>query len=213
MFLDRTDAGQKLARALTAYKGQPVVVYALPRGGVVPGVEVARYLEAPLDLIVIRKIGHPLQPEYAIAAVAEDGYMVGNPDEIAALDQRWLDRATAAQLREAQRRRRVFLQGRRPVAVAGKIAIIVDDGLATGLTMLAAIREIRKRGPRKVVVAVPVAAAETAARLRDEVDDLVILYVPEGLFGAISVFYQQFEQVSDDEVIALMKLAAPVETA
>jgi predicted phosphoribosyltransferase len=213
MFLDRTDAGQKLARALTEYKGQPVVVYALPRGGVVPGVEVARYLEAPLDLIVIRKIGHPLQPEYAIAAVAEDGYMVGNPDEIAALDQRWLDRATAAQLREAQRRRRVFLQGRRPVAVAGKIAIIVDDGLATGLTMLAAIREIRKRGPRKVVVAVPVAAAETAARLRDEVDDLVILYVPEGLFGAISVFYQQFEQVSDDEVIALMKLAAPVETA
>jgi predicted phosphoribosyltransferase len=213
MFLDRTDAGQKLARALTEYKGQPVVVYALPRGGVVPGVEVARYLEAPLDLIVIRKIGHPLQPEYAIAAVAEDGYMVGNPDEIAALDQRWLDRATAAQLREAQRRRRVFLQGRSPVAVAGKIAIIVDDGLATGLTMLAAIREIRKRGPRKVVVAVPVAAAETAARLRDEVDDLVILYVPEGLFGAISVFYQQFEQVSDDEVIALMKLAAPVETA
>ena len=209
MFRDRTDAGKKLAQALMAYRGQSIVVYALPRGGVVLGVEVARSLEAPLDLIVVRKIGHPLHPEYAIGAVAEDGYVVTNPHEISALDERWFDWATAGELKEARRRRMLFLQGRRPVAVRGKIAIIVDDGLATGLTMLAAIHEIRKRGPQKVVVAVPVAAAETADKLRPEVDDLVVLHIPEWL-GAIGAFYQHFEQVSDDEVVALMKSGASV---
>jgi predicted phosphoribosyltransferase len=211
MFLDRIDAGKKLAQALLIYKGQPLVVYALPRGGVVLGVEVARALEAPLDLIVVRKIGHPLQPEYAIGAVAEDGYIVTNPDEIGHLDKRWLDRATAAELQEAQRRRRVFLQGRAPVEVKDKIAIIVDDGLATGLSMSAAIHEIRGRGPQRVVVAVPVAAAETVEKLKPDVDDLVVLYVPEW-FGAVGAFYQHFDQVSDEEVVALMKVMAPVGT-
>lgn len=210
MFVDRTDAGKRLAEALIAYKGQPVVVYALPRGGVVLGVEVARFLDAPLDLIVVRKIGHPLQPEYAIGAVAEDGYVISNPNEIARLDKDWFDGAAAAEQQEAQRRRRLFLQGRPPVAVKDKIAIIVDDGLATGLTMLAAIHETRKRGPRKVVVAVPVAAAETADKLRPEVDELVVLYIPEWL-GAIGAFYARFNQVSDDEVVALLKSQTRVE--
>jgi predicted phosphoribosyltransferase len=208
MFVDRVDAGKKLAEALMGYKGQPVVVYGLPRGGVVLAVEVARALEAPLDLIVVRKIGHPLQPEYAIGAVAEDGYVVTNPDEVATLDKRWLDVATAAQLKEAQRRRSVFLQGQRPVAIKDKVAIIVDDGLATGLSMSAAIHEIRGRGPRKLVVAVPVAAAETVDRLRPEVDDLVVLYIPEW-FGAVGAFYQSFDQVSDEEVVELMKPMVP----
>jgi predicted phosphoribosyltransferase len=210
MFLDRVDAGKKVAEALIAYKGQPLVVYALPRGGVVLGVEVAHTLEAPLDLIVVRKIGHPFQPEYAIGAVAEDGYVVTNPDEVAALDKRWLDRATAVELKEAQRRRELFLQGRTPIAVKDKIAIIVDDGLATGLSMSAAIHEIRGRGPQKVVVAVPVAAAETVDKLRPEVDDLVVLYIP-AWFGAVGAFYQRFDQVSDEEVVALMKFMAPVD--
>src|SRR6516164_232593 len=117
MFVDRIDAGKKLARALIAYKGLPVVVYALPRGGVVLGVEVARFLEAPLDLIVVRKIGHPFQPEYAIGAVAEDGYVVSNPEEVAALDKAWFDGATEIGLREAKRRRALFLQGKQPVEV------------------------------------------------------------------------------------------------
>ena len=211
MFWDRIDAGKQLARALIPYQGQPVVVYALPRGGVVLGVEIARSLGAPLDLIVVRKIGHPMQPEYAIGAVAEDGYVVMNPDEAADLDQRWLDHAIAAELKEARRRRTLFLQGRSPVAVKDKIAIIVDDGLATGLTMLAAIHEIRKRRPQEVVVAVPVAAAETARKLRFEVDNLVVLHIPEQL-RAIGAFYQRFDQVSDDEVVALMDFAAPVKT-
>jgi predicted phosphoribosyltransferase len=210
MFLDRADAGKQLAEALIRYKGTPVVVYALPRGGVVLGIEVAHALEAPLDLIVVRKIGHPLQPEYAIGAVAEDGYVVMNPDEVAEIDGRWLDRAIAAERKEAQRRRRLFLQGRNPVEVKGKIAIIVDDGLATGLTMSAAIHEIRGREPRKLVVAVPVAARQTLAKLRPEVDDFVVLSVP-AWFGAVGAFYQRFDQVSDEEVIALMKLVTPVE--
>jgi putative phosphoribosyl transferase len=205
MFLDRTDAGRQLAKALAAYKEMAIVVYALPRGGVVLGVEVARFLEAPLDLIVVRKIGHPIQPEYAIGAVAEDGYVVTNPEETAVLDRRWLERATAAELKEAQRRRALFLQGRRPVPVTGKTAVIIDDGLATGLTMLAAIHEIRQRRPEKIIVAVPVAAADTVEKLRPEVDDLVVLHVPEGWFGAIGAFYRDFDQVSDEEVIALMK--------
>lgn len=211
MFLDRVDAGNKLAEALFTYKGQPVVVYAIPRGGVVLGVEVARALEAPLDLIVVRKIGHPLQPEYAIGAVAEDGYVVTNSEETARLNKHWLDRATAAELHEAQRRRRLFLQDRTPVDVKNKIAIIVDDGLATGLSMTAAIHEIRRRGPRKVVVAVPVASAEALNKLKPDVDDFVVLYIPEW-FGAVGAFYRFFDQVSNEEVVALMKFVAPAGT-
>src|ERR1700731_1223173 len=116
MFVDRTDAGKKLAQTLIAYKGRPVVVYALPRGGVVLGVEVARVLDAPLDLIVVRKIGHPLSPEYAIGAVAEDGYVLTNPAEMAALDERWIECAAAAELQEARRRRALFMRGRSPAA-------------------------------------------------------------------------------------------------
>jgi predicted phosphoribosyltransferase len=211
MFRDRADAGKKLAQALFTYKGQPLLVYALPRGGVVLGVEVARELEAPLDLIVVRKIGHPLQPEYAIGAVAEDGYVVMNPDEAARLDKHWLDRETAAQLKEAQRQRTLFLPGRAPVEVKDKISIIVDDGLATGLSMSAAIHEIRGRAPLKIVVAVPVAAAETVDKLRPEVDDVVVLHIPEW-FAAVSAFYQRFDQVSDEEVVTLMRLMAPAGT-
>ena len=211
MFLDRVDAGKKLSRALFTYKSRPVVVYALPRGGVVLGVEVARGLEAPLDLIVVRKIGHPSQPEYAIGAVAEDGYVVTNPYEVARLDKWWLDRAIAEEVKEAQRRRRLFLQDRAPIDVKDRIAIIVDDGLATGLSMMAAIYQIRRRGPHKVVVAVPVAAAETVERLKSEVDDLVVLYIPDW-FGAVGAFYQRFDQVTDEEVVALMKFMAPIAT-
>jgi predicted phosphoribosyltransferase len=161
-----------------------------------------------LDLIVVRKIGHPLSPEYAIGAVAEDGDVVIRPAETATLDPRWIERAAAAELTEARRRRTLFLRGRRPVSVKGKIAIIVDDGLATGLTMQAAIHEIRKRAPAKVVVAVPVGAAEAVNDIRPEVDDLIVLHTP-GWFRAIGAFYQQFDQVSDDEVLAVMSSMAP----
>ena len=207
MFPDRTAAGKMLARALAAYRERPVVVYALPRGGVVLGVEVARFLAAPLDLIVVRKIGHPLEPEYAIGAVAEDGYVIRNPKEAATWDTAWINNAINEALQEARRRRELFLGNRKPVPVENKIAIIVDDGLATGFTMLAAIQEIRKRHPQMVVVAVPVAAPEIADKVRSEVDDLVVLHVPQWL-GAIGAFYDEFDQVSDDEVIALMNASS-----
>ena len=192
------------------YKGQPVAVYALPRGGVLLGVEIARALDAPLDLIVVRKIGHPYSPEYAIGAVAEDGFVIMNPEEAATLDQAWTSRAAAAELKEAQRRRELFMGGRRAVPANDKIAIIVDDGLATGLTMQAAIHEIRKRSPRQIVVAVPVAARTTVEKLRPEVDELVVLYIPRGFFGAIGAFYESFAQISDEEVVALLNSTTQV---
>jgi predicted phosphoribosyltransferase len=211
MFLDRADAGRKLAHALGRYHGRATVVYALPRGGVVTGREVARALKAPLDLIVVRKIGHPRNPEYAVGAVAEDGYVIGNPHEISELDQEWFNKAAAAELREVNRRRSLFLQGRPTIPVKDKTAIIVDDGLATGLTMKAAIHAIRQRGPKEIVVAVPVGAAETAEELRSQVDDLVILYIPEGGFGAVGYFYRFFDQVSDEEVVDLMSSASNID--
>jgi putative phosphoribosyl transferase len=212
MFRDRREAGRQLAQAFACYRHQPVVVYALPRGSVVPAFEIARFLKAPMDLLVVRKIGHPASPEYAIGAVAEDGYLVTNPNETSSLDQDWLRDAATAEWREAQRRRKLFLGERDPLPAAGKTAIIVDDGLATGLTMQAAIHEVQNRHPRKVVVAVPVGAAETVAAIRSEVDDLVVLHVPHGIFGAIGSYYRNFEQLRDEEVVALMESVEALRT-
>jgi predicted phosphoribosyltransferase len=179
------------------------VVFALPRGGVILGFEVARELRLPLDLIVVRKIGHPASPEYAIGAVTEEGDMVLNPEETRMLDPEWIAEAARAEFREARRRRALFLGGRSPIPVTGKTAIVVDDGLATGFTMEAAVRQLRKRHPGKVIVAVPVAAAETVLRFRSKADDVVSLHTPEE-FAAVGAFYQNFDQVSDDEVVALL---------
>ena len=204
MFLDRKDAGRKLAEALLHYKRQPAVVYALPRGGVAVAAEVAEALELPLDLIIVRKIGHPQSREYAIGAVTEDGDLVSNPQETLQLDPDWIASAAAEQMAEAQRRRSLYLKDRNPIDVRDKTAIIVDDGLATGYTMEAAMSQLRKRHPRKIVVAVPVAAPDTANRIRDEVDELVVIDVPRGWFGAIGAYYRNFDQVRDEEVVALM---------
>jgi predicted phosphoribosyltransferase len=207
VFKDRIDAGRKLAKALTSLKGQEAVVYALPRGGVVLGVEVARVLQVPLDLIVVRKIGHPRSPEYAIAAVAEDGHMVTNPAAVESIDEGWFSENVQLQQREARRRRDLFMGGHMPVSATGRIAIIVDDGLATGLTMLAAIEEARHFRPRKILVAVPVASREAVSEIERVVDGVVALHISASL-GAIGEFYENFEQVSDAEVTALMASAA-----
>jgi predicted phosphoribosyltransferase len=206
MFADRADAGIRLANALMEYQGQPVVVYALPRGGVVLGAKVAHALAAPLDLILVRKIGHPESTEYAIGAVTEQGDVVLNPLETRSISRDWLEQAIDRQLAEARRQREVFLHDRSHVSATGKVAILVDDGLATGLTMEAAIAQVRKQQPARVVVAVPVAAAETAVRLQEEVDAVVALVIPTGSFRAVGSFYRNFDQVSDDAVIALMAL-------
>jgi len=210
IFEDRTDAGRKLACALQAYKGQETVVYALPRGGGVLGVEVAAALDAPLDLIIVRKIGHPSSPEYAIAAVAEDGDITMNRDEVMSVDRHSFNQILRQEQREAQRRRGVYMRGRTAIPAADKVAILVDDGLATGLTMFAAIREVQHFRPRKIVVAVPLAPRVTIARLKEVVDDVVVLHVPED-FGAIGSFYRRFDQVTDTEVIELMRPASTLQ--
>ena len=209
-FADRTDAGRQLAEALKRFRGQEAVVYALPRGGVVLGVEVAAALQLPLDLIIPRKIGHPLSPEYAICAVSEDGSRICNERETARVDPDWLEREIITQIDEARRRRQLYLEGRPPVPVEGKTAIIVDDGVATGLTMLAALRDMRKRKPARLVVAVPVTPTETAERLRRESDELVALDIPLDYLGAVGAYYDRFDQVTDAEVVALMKQAVQV---
>lgn len=204
-FKDRSEAGKQLALALEKYRDQPAVVYGLPRGGVVLAVEIARELRLPLDLIIPRKIGHPYNPEYAIGAVSEDGEPVYNDWEIARVDRRWLENQVNSERQEARRRREQYLQGREPLAVTGKTAILVDDGIATGLTMLAAIRDIKKRRPSRVVVAIPVAPEDTVERLLQEADEVVGVDITSHYLGAVGAYYDYFPQVSDAEVIRLMQ--------
>jgi predicted phosphoribosyltransferase len=210
IFRDRADAGRKLANVLRRYRGRNVIVYALPRGGVVLGVQVAELLGAPLDLIIVRKIGHPANPEFAIAAVADDGHIEKNEAETQAVDRRWFNDACRIQQAEACRRRDLYLAGRTPVKADGKIAVLVDDGLATGLTMALAIREVRERHASKVIVAVPVAPPETVEELRDLVDDIVVLDTPPE-FVAIGAFYLDFPQLTDEEVVNLMNSRSALE--
>src|SRR3990170_984243 len=207
-FKDRTDAGKKLAQALKKYQGQDGVVYALPRGGVVLGAEVARALDIPLDLLIPRKIGHPLQPEYAICAVVENGEMVCNQHEVARVDPQWFRKEVESERNEARRRRELYMGGRAPAPVEGKTAIIVDDGIATGLTMEVAIRDARQRRPAHLVVAVPVAPPETVERLAREVDEFVVLDRSPYYLGAVGAYYDHFLQVTDEEVIALLRSVA-----
>lgn len=207
-FKDRKEAGERLAAALAArYAAEDGVVYALPRGGVVLGAAIARRLDKPLDLVIARKIGHPHNPEYAIGAVTEGGEPVSNPLELAQAGGDWFQRQVALERQEARRRHEAYLGARGPLSPADKTAILVDDGIATGLTMEAAIREMQRQHPKRVVVAVPVIPPDTAARLAREVDDVVALDVPADYFGAVGAYYAAFPQVTDEEVIAELRAA------
>lgn len=204
-FRDRLEAGQKLAEALSQkYKGPDVVVYALPRGGVVLGREIASVLGVPLDLVITRKIGHPSSPEYAICAVAEDGHTICNESEMRGIDERWFQEAVSKEREEARRRREVYLAGRPPVSASGKIVIIVDDGIATGLTMMLAIKEVKHQQPKRIVVAIPVAPRDSVEELRREVDDLVALDIPDHYLGAVGAYYEEFPQLDDEDVKKLL---------
>ncbi len=203
IFLDRLEAGKLLAEKLKKYAHAGAVVLALPRGGVVLGRAVADALDAPLDIVVPRKIGAPSNEEYAIGAVTETGEAVWNEEEKAAAGEAYCEKAAAEQRQEAQRRLKLYRQGRPARAISGKTVIIVDDGIATGLTMRAAIRTVRGERPARIVVAVPVAPADTVERMSGEADELIALQVPD-VFYAIGAFYQEFDQVDDQMVIALM---------
>ncbi len=204
-FHDRIDAGRQLAGLLGQYKNKNAVVYALPRGGVPVGKEIAKTLHCPLDLIIVRKIGHPLNPEYAMGAVAEDGFAMVNKEELFRVDPNWFEAEKQRQIQEAQRRRKLYLMGKEPISALGKIAILVDDGIATGSTMLVAVQKVKQEKPAKIVVAVAVSPKETARKFAAEVDEFVAVTVPEIFWGAIGYYYDDFSQVSDEEVIALLK--------
>lgn len=207
-FEDRLEAGRRLAEVLVARRPADPVVLALPRGGVPVAVEVARALHAPLDLVLVRKIGAPGNPELAIAAVADGGEPAVEVDTYTMLqtgtttEDVW--REVPRQLEEIERRRRLYLHGRDPVPLTGRTALLVDDGIATGSTMRAAIRSVRHHMPARIVVAVPVAPQQEVERLRNEVDEVVCLSMPRP-FGAVGAHYHRFDQVSDDEVMALLK--------
>lgn len=204
-FRNRAEAGQRLARLLEKYRGQEAVVYALPRGGVVVAKEIARELHCPLDLIIVRKIGHPRNPEFGIGAVTEAGRMFLNEAIVRTLDPKWLEAEIDKQQKEAQRRRELYLKDTEPVEVKGKTAIIVDDGIATGSTMFVAIKELRHRQPARIVVAVPVSPKDTAEAVKQEVDEFVAISAPDYFLGAIGAYYDDFAQVSDAEVISWLK--------
>ena len=204
-FKDRAEAGQKLALILEKYRNQPGIIYPLPRGGVVLGAVIARTLTMPMDLVIPRKIGHPRNPEYAIGAVTESGELVTNEQEIARVDPQWLKREVEFERKEAKRRRERYLARRKPLSAEGKTAILVDDGIATGLTMQAAIRDVRQRRPAHIVVAIPVAPKDMADRLAPLVDAVVGLEITECYRGAVGAYYDEFYQFSDEEVIQLLQ--------
>lgn len=205
MFTDRQEAGKQLARELERYRGKNAVVFALPRGGVVLGYEVAKALDLPLDIIAVRKIGYPGNPEYAIKATDEYGTTASNEVETATIDKQWLAAETARQQQEAKRRSTLYRAGRKPATVGGRVAIIVDDGIATGLTMRLAVCVVKKQRPEKIVVAVPVAPQEAVGTLYQEgADEVLVLEPPEEFLGAVGAHYLRFDQVGDDEVIRLM---------
>jgi putative phosphoribosyl transferase len=210
-FADRTEAGQRLAKALESYEFQNPVVIALPRGGVPVAFEVAQALHAPLDLVMVRKIGLPDHPEVALAAVVDGP----RPDlevnaEIAAqarLNRLDIVRLAEPELAEIARRRALYLPGRASVPLAGRVVIVVDDGIATGATARVALRALRRQFPARLIVAVPVAAPDALAGLENLADTVVCLQAPKE-FGAVGQFYDDFTQVSDAQVIALLAQAS-----
>ncbi len=216
IFVDREEAGRLLANELLRFKDQQPVVLALPRGGVPVAVEVADALHAPLDLILVRKIGAPWQPELAIAAVV-DGDRPETVVNQAIVDQfgigdSYLKEQEARQLAEIERRRQLYLADRPRAGLAGRTAIITDDGIATGATMQAALHATQRARPKRLVLAVPVAPPDTIERLRCEVDEVVCLLRPAA-FGAISLFYADFHQITDDEIVSMLDRTAAVDPA
>jgi predicted phosphoribosyltransferase len=202
LFEDRKDAGRALAALLQPYANRAdVVVLALPRGGVPVAYEVARALQAPLDIFVVRKLGTPGHEELALGAIASGGVRVLNQDVVRDLEigPEEIERITARELAELERRERQYRADRPPLEVRGCTVILIDDGLATGSTMRAAVAALRRMAPAKIVVAVPVAAHATCESLRPEVDELVCAATPDNFF-AVGQWYRSFKQVTDEEV-------------
>ena len=211
-FRNRREAGRLLAAKLTAYAKRPdVIVLALPRGGVPVAYEVAQALEAPLDVFLVRKLGMPGHEEYALGAIATGGVRVINQDLVQALrlPPATIEAIAAREQQELERRERVYRGDHPPPDVRGRTVILVDDGLATGATMHAAVKALRQQGAGRVVVAVPIAPPDTCDQLREVVDDIVCAVTPEP-FHAVGLWYEDFSQTTDDEVRDLLARSAQV---
>lgn len=208
IFEDRVDAGERLAKALVDYSGADAVILAIPRGGVIVGEVAARQLGVPLDVVVPRKIGAPGNPELGLGAIAP-GVRVIDPRmvEMLGVSQGYLEHQIAVEEQEIERRLHAYRAGGPPADVAGKVAIVVDDGVATGGTAVAAVRWAKAQGASKVVLAVPVAPGASMARLGHEADEVVVLAAPEPFF-AVGEWYRRFDQTTDEEVVAALARAA-----
>lgn len=210
MFENRIEAGRRLAGALSHHRGEGTIVLALPRGGVPVAAEVADALGAPLDLVMVRKIGAPGHPEYGIGALVDGKDPQVVVDEAAArmagADAAYLEATKARELAEIERRRRAYLGENAPLDPAGKTVIVVDDGIATGSTAKAALKALKKAGAARLVLAVPVAPIETVEALRELADEVVALTTPYP-FHAVGLYYQDFDQTTDEEVVEALRRA------
>ena len=216
IFKNRSDAGQFLAEKLAEYADRPdVVVLALPRGGVPVAYEVAQKLHAPLDVFVVRKLGVPGHEELAMGAIATGGVCVLNQDVLSyiRIPDAVIDEVAAAELRELQRRERLYRGTQPPLEVRGRTVIIVDDGLATGSTMRAAVKALRQQQPKKIVVAVPVGARQTCDSFKTEVDTVAVCAITPEPFNAVGLWYQDFSQTTDEEVRDLLWRAGQTKAA
>lgn len=203
IFKDRQSAGKLLAKRLTHFiDDRRLIVLGIPRGGVVVAAEIAKKLKLPLDVIITRKIGVPFQPELALGALDPDGEVVWDDKLVSevGVESDQLKEVIRDELDELERREKVYRQGKGPLNVGNKVVILVDDGIATGATTLAAVNYLKRHGAAKVILAIPVASKEAANKLSDKVDELVVLETPE-YFQAVGQFYQEFGEVSDQEVI------------
>ena len=208
IFVNRQDGGKKLAQKLKKYSGKNAIVLGLPRGGIVTGFEVAQSLELPLDLVVPRKIGAPDNPEFAIGAITEDGNHVIEQKLLNSygVSEEYLQAKIEKEKKEAKRRLKLYRGERKALDIKNKIAIIVDDGIATGSTMIAAIKSVKAKKAKKIIVAIPVTSRSALKKIEKMVDEVIYLDAPF-LFGAVGAFYQEFGQTEDKEVINLMQKA------
>lgn len=204
-FEDRKDAGVRLAEALEKFKSEETIVFALSKGGVVVGAEIASKLNAPLDMIFVKKIGHPENSQFTICAMADDGPPVCTPDEIQKVSSKWLDKEIGKGRREIRKLRERYFGAIAKHDVEGKTVIIVDDGIATGLSVRAGILEMKERKPRRLIVAIPVVPSPTSEILKAMVDELVSLKIDSHYLGTVRLYYHNFNQVEDEEVVTLLR--------
>jgi putative phosphoribosyl transferase len=206
-FRDRVDAAKQLAQKLVSYINNPdVIVLGLARGGVVTAHTLAQELHVPWDVVIVRKIASPRNPEFALGALSEDGSLDLNEHAMQLMGEtrESLSDVIDSEEEELERRKQIYRKGKSPKNLRNKIVILTDDGVATGATMRAALKTIRVQQPKKIIIAVPVASAEFVGAMRNQVDDVVVLTMLDP-FGAISLFYQEFPQISDEEVIKLLQ--------